>query len=298
MSMSDREEELLEEEAVFVVGGVEFDPARSGYTAVHNYAHYFWRPYLGNTAFALWELLLSFCYGDKDTAYPSIARLARMLTNSDASRAVVTGRRRACGKTSGVAQTRQVSGALGVLRRERLVQVTRQGTGVTSSYAFRVRQTLPVLRPDQVARLCSALQRDHTVWLARHGIDQHAYSSAFARPDPGCALGTTPCAQGNSPHAPDTGPCAPGSTNNPQEESLWNHWWQDTLSELQPQLMRDTFEICLQRSLVQSFHDGVLTLRAASPLARDVLQHRLAPLLQRTLHRNSGGQVERIQIAD
>jgi hypothetical protein len=84
---------LLEPGPIFEVQGEEIDPAQHGYTAVHNYALYFWRPYLGNTAFALWELLLSFCYGDCDTAFPSISRLARMLTNSDQSRATVTGRR-------------------------------------------------------------------------------------------------------------------------------------------------------------------------------------------------------------
>jgi len=84
--------ELLEPGPTFDVEGEELDPAQRGYTQVHNYAHYFWRPYLGNTAFALWELLLSFCYGEHDTAFPSISRLARMLTNSDHSRPTVTGR--------------------------------------------------------------------------------------------------------------------------------------------------------------------------------------------------------------
>ena len=84
--------ELLDPGPTFDVSGEELDPAQRGYTLVHNYAHYFWRPYLGNTAFALWELLLSFCSGDHDTAFPSISRLARMLTNSDHCRAVVTGR--------------------------------------------------------------------------------------------------------------------------------------------------------------------------------------------------------------
>ena len=84
--------ELLDPGPTFDVSGEELDPAQRGFTMVHNYAHYFWRPYLGHTAFALWELLLSFCYGDHDTAFPSISRLARMLTNSDHCRAVVTGR--------------------------------------------------------------------------------------------------------------------------------------------------------------------------------------------------------------
>ena len=58
-----KDADLLEAGPVFELDGVEFDPAQQGYTQVHNYALYFWRPYLGNTAFALWELLLSFCSG-------------------------------------------------------------------------------------------------------------------------------------------------------------------------------------------------------------------------------------------
>lgn len=305
--MPEQEEGLLEEEATFVVSGVEVNPAQHGYTAVYNYAHYFWRPYLGNTAFALWELLLSFCHGEKDTVYPSLSRLARMLTNSDHSRAVVTGRRRTCGVPRG-------NGALDVLRRERLVQIIRAGDGHMSSYTFRVRKTLPVLRPEQVTRLSSALQRDHAVWLERRGIDPAVYREAFAprapadppelrpAPDGPCAPALTPHdAPGSSPSAPRTTPDAPrttgavpGSTNHPQEESLLNKWWKDALTELQPQLTPSTFETCLARTKVHSFQDGVLTLQAASPLARDFLQHRLLPLIQRTLHSTSQAQVRQI----
>ena len=60
------DDDLLEEGPYFDVDGVDVNPAVEGFTMTHNYAHYFWRPYLGNTAFAVWELLLSFCYGDRD----------------------------------------------------------------------------------------------------------------------------------------------------------------------------------------------------------------------------------------
>jgi hypothetical protein len=302
--MDEQGEGLLQDDATFVIDGVQVNPTGRGYTAVPNYAHYFWRPYLGNTAFALWELLLSFCYGDTSTVYPSITRLARMLTNSDHSRAVVTGRTR---NRNGAA-CRDI-GALDVLRRERLVQVVRRSGGQMSSYTFRVLKTLPVLRPDQVARLSTRLQRDHRVWLQRRGIDLAAYDEAFPTLDPAepsarhpaarctaapaitliAATGTSPCAQG-------TASAVPGSTNHPQEASLPNHWWQDALTELQSQLTRSTFEICLLRTQVQSFRDGVLTLRAAGPLPRDFLQHRLLPLIQRTLHTASHGHVRQVVV--
>jgi hypothetical protein len=332
--MAEPEEGLLEPEAAFVVDGVEVNPTGQGYTAVHNYAHYFWRPYLGNTAFALWELLLSFCFGDGDTAYPSIARLARMLTNSDYSRAVVTGRRKAAqtlgvaaAKTLGVSQTPRVSrsdGALDILRRERLVQVVRQGDGQMSHYTFRVLKTLPLLRPDQLARLSSRLQHDHRVWLERRGIDPATYRQAFAAPEPSepstrrartahsaapditppaapditprGAADTTPSAPRTTGAAPDTGGAAPHTTNHPQEESLLNQWWEEALTELRPQLLRGTYDVCLLRTKVRSFQDGVLTLRAASPLVQDVLQHRLLPLVRRTLDEVSRGQVREVAV--
>jgi len=83
-----------------------------GFVMIPHYAQYFWRPYLGLAAFALWQMLLSFCYGRKDTAWPSVSRLSRMLTNSDNSRHVVRGRvRRDHGRE------RFVPGALQVLER-------------------------------------------------------------------------------------------------------------------------------------------------------------------------------------
>ena len=372
---------LLEPGPVFEVQGDEIDPAQHGYTAVHNYALYFWRPFLGNTAFALWELLLSFCYGDCDTAFPSISRLARMLTNSDQSRATVTGRRAsstagtgfhhrdhrerrgngfntettsgtechsearpachsaaqpgchsetrpgchseagpgchseaqpACHSeaseaeespppTNGIlrlpaqddrpkprgdkhgachsearpachsearpgchseaqpgchseaqpgchseaseaeesppptsgflrlpaqddrgyaqddggdaqdnpsnpaprddAPLRTCEGALAILRREGLVQVMQRGQGPTLHYTFRVLKALPLLRPDQVRRLCPGLQRDHGNWLDRYGIDAALYLSAF---DASSGVGEATV-------APPDGACVPAS---------------------------------------------------------------------------------------
>ena len=165
-SAGEGERHLLAPGPTFERGGEAFDPAERGFTAVHNYALYFWRPYLGNTAFGLWELLVSFCYGDSDTAFPSLSRLSRMLTNSDHSRAVVTGRR-------------GYRGALDRLQREGLVQVSRRGQGPTARYTFRMCKVLPLLRPEQVAHLSPGLRRDHAWWLERLGIDASAYQGAF-----------------------------------------------------------------------------------------------------------------------
>jgi len=318
-------EDLLEPGVTFVVAGEEVDPAQHGYTAVHNYANYFWRPYLGNTAFSLWELLLSFCYGEKDIVFPSISRLARMLTNSDHSRAIITGRRRArlraqpeTGDVSSTAAVARCEGALDVLRRERLIQIFRDGEGRMSNYTFRLCKTLPVLRPDQVTRLSPALQLDHRIWLRRRGIDPQTYQQAFAAPGPARrTAGRDPCrrpspasaalaaAARTSPAAPRAASSATHSRgaardtrNHPQEEHPWNQWWQEGLNELRPQLMRDTFVFCLLSTRVRSFRDGVLTLRAASGPVRDLLEHRLRPLLLRTLAATSHGEVREIVVEE
>lgn len=291
--------------------GDSLDPAQYGYTVVSNYALYFWRPYLGNTAFALWELLLSFCYGERDIAYPSISRLARMLTNSDHSRAVVTGRRRA-GRDGaaprGAGSERNPSrcaGALDVLCREGLVEVTRRGHGPTASYTFRVRKTLPLLRPDQVARLSPSLQRDHANWLERHRIVQ-AEGEWDIRPCPPpmphealAAPGITPGvaaltseAGGSSPADRHTTGIAPPLTNNPTEQALMNHWWQEALEELRLQLTRSAYETCLLGAKACSFRDGVLTVQAPGDLAREKLEHRLAPVIRRVLIAVSDAQVQ------
>jgi len=248
------------------------DPAQCGYTAVHNYALYFWRPYLGNTAFSLWELLLSFCYGDRDVAYPSISRLARMLTNSDSSRAVVSGRRRGDGASR--------PGALDILQRSGLVRVRRRGVGPMSSYDFTVRRVLPLLQPEQVARLSPGLQRDHALWLARHGADDGD---------------TTADGEGSREDAAGSAAADRGSTKNPDQETPWKKWWQDALDELRLQLPHGTFQSCLAGTSAEEFRGSVLTVRARGPLARDVLEHRLAAAVRRELTAASKGQVEEVR---
>jgi hypothetical protein len=297
--------------------GVGLHPAQHGYTTVHNYALYFWRPYLGNTVFALWELLLSFCYGDTDIVYPSISRLARMLTNSDHSRAVVRGRRSAKTFARSEAKARY-PGALQVLRRERLVQVFRRGRGPATRYTFRVLKVLPLLRPDQVARLSPRLQRDHADWLERYGIDEPTYQQAFARGDCPPAqhqeqpsvVPVTTSADGD--HNGEAAPCqgreaaphqgreaqrntgeAGRSTNNPQEE-LYRRWWQEAVQEMRSQLSAVLFQACLVDAQACSFQDGVLTVQAPSAVARKILQRQLVMLVRRTVIAVSEGQARSV----
>ena len=290
--------ELLEPGPIFLVRGVEVDPAQLGYAMVHNYALYFWRPYLGSTAFALWELLLSFCYGARDTAHPSISRLARVLTNSDHSRAVVTGRRRADGSPTG----RRNDGALGILLREHVVSVRCRGRGPTLHYTFRVLKVLPLLRPDQVASLCPGLQLDHENWLERYGIDSQTYCDAFAAdadadaaPDiTSDGTGTTPGADGPQSDAPGSNGAAGRSTKYTHLENPEEKWWLSVLSELQLSLSRSGFQTCLAGSRAVSFSDGVLTVVAPGKLAREILEERLVRVILPLATEMSRGAVSRV----
>jgi hypothetical protein len=290
--------DLLEASPSFEPCGVGFNPAQRGYTIVHNYAHCFWRPYLGNTAFALWELLLSFCYGDCDTAFPSISRLARMLTNSDHSRAVVMGRRSTKGAAGdGAASKRRSAGALDVLRRERLVQVMQRGQGPTTRYTFRLLQSLPLLRPEQVARLSPGLQRDHALWLERYAIDTQAYHDAYtsAPSQPGGAdPGLTPMARHLTPVDSDDSRNAPRSTNNPHDKDLMKYWWKEVLAERRLLLTRDMFDNCLFGTKACAFEDGVLTVQAPSEWARQTLE-RMRVGIQRSLFAISAGRVQGVR---
>ncbi|MGB9578151.1 MAG: DnaA N-terminal domain-containing protein, partial [Halothiobacillaceae bacterium] len=83
--------------------------------------------------------------------------------------------------------------------------------------------------------------------------------------------------------------------NNPTEQNLMNYWWQETLEELRLQLTRSAYETCLVRAKACSFRDGVLTVQAPGDLAREKLEHRLAPLIRRILIAVSDAQVQQVR---
>ena len=280
--------------------GTDSDPAglALGFVMVPHYAQYFWRPYLGLAAFALWETLLSFCYGKKDTAWPSVSRLSRVLTNSDNSRHVVRGRiRRDHGRE------RFVPGALQVLEREGLVRVTgaddRGGAdaGRGAAYVFRVRKSLPLLRPEQVSRLSPSLQRDHARYLAR----------AEASNQKAGALDNAPNNPDGAPYNPDgvpddwdTAPDDPdgvpddgdkgaetgdGTNNNFQEDpKRIDDRWKKVVSQLSLQLDPAVWDKLVK--LTEGYMDTegeVLTITGPNQYDMDFLEHRLAKVLQRAV---------------
>jgi len=284
--------ELPGNNATLMRGGEPFDPSRHGFVRVHLYALYFWRPYLGNTAFSLWELLLSYCFGENDIAFPSLSRLARTLTNSDHSRAVVSGRRRSGGRSAG---------ALAVLEREGLVEVQRQGSGPRTRYRFRVVKALPLLRPDQVARLSPVLQADHIAWLQRLGVNEGAYERAWqADLGSGAARGSAGAKESLDltlpADVPDTRPEHQGSTNKIQEEEGPEWWWQRMREYLEA-----TFGFLGARrytsgSRVIGFADGLLTVEVQSQAALHALGGRMSSVFESWLPDFSGGLAHGVHI--
>jgi len=141
---------------------VEFDPTKRGWVQASNYAIRFWQPYLGPLPFALWLTLRSFAFhADRDT-WPSIQTLADICANGNRHR--ILGRATRKGRA---AQT----GALQVLENERIVWVKRFGSGPTTSYRFRVLESLPLLTPQQVRKLPRTLQEAHDRFVRQCSID-------------------------------------------------------------------------------------------------------------------------------
>jgi len=271
------------------------DPAglSRGFVMIPHYAQYFWRPYLGLAAFALWEVLLSFCYGSKDTAWPSVSRLSRVLTNSDNSRHVVRGRMR---RDHG--RERFVPGALQVLQRERIVRVlgaegnrgADSGRGAT--YVFRVRKSLPLLRPEQVSRLSPSLQRDHARFLARAEGSKEKPGALDTDTD---AWDTGPDTGGSSPDDADRGPDTRGDTNNnyQQDQRIRDDRWEDVVSELSLQLDPAVWDRLVK--LTEAYLDAegeVLTITSRDRYALDLVEHRFSAVVQRVVERVYGRALE------
>jgi hypothetical protein len=81
----------------------------------------------------------------------------------------------------------------------------------------------------------------------------------------------------------------PASDNVPAEA---RRIWADSLSELQLQMTRATFDTWLRGSQVVQADDGCLIIAVRHAYAVDWLQHRLLPVIQRTVTRHAGGDVE------
>ncbi len=68
--------------------------------------------------------------------------------------------------------------------------------------------------------------------------------------------------------------------------------WATSLGELQLQMTRATFDTWLRGSQVVEAGDGCLTIAVRHAYAVDWLQNRLLPVIQRTVARHAGGEIQ------
>jgi len=151
----------------FDTRAASLEPTLHGHHVVWNYSTRFWLPLLGPTAWATWQALIGFCYGEKDSCWPSISLLADMAAGGN--RNIIKGRWR----TEGGERVR-MPGALQVLEDHGLISV--EGKPGDQRYIFHVQKEPPLLTPDQLSELPGRLQQMHGALLYRCGLDEETYA--------------------------------------------------------------------------------------------------------------------------
>ena len=141
------------------IEGLELDPVRRGYAQIPNYFKYYWTPLIGHKAASVYEMILSFAHGDKDTCNPSLNRLCAHL---DMDYRELSGREHHFRNANGKAQKYQKRGVLKVLQDHGLLFIEIRSEGpYTRSYTFKVLKNPPFLTPEQLSCLPKLLQEVH-----------------------------------------------------------------------------------------------------------------------------------------
>lgn len=133
-------------------------------TAESDYIQQFWRPYLGASAFALWQVLAGvqgMINGRIYERWPTIEVLSSMVGEGD--------RYTILGRAATATRPAQV-GALDKLVEENLVVGWLKGEGKGRRYTFEVQVEIPVLTPRQAKQLDTAVWKLHKRYLTRLGI--------------------------------------------------------------------------------------------------------------------------------
>jgi hypothetical protein len=248
---------------------VDLEPTLRGYHISWNYSTRYWLPLLGPIPWAVWQTLLSFCFGGRDTCWPSISLIADIATGGN--RNLVTGRWRGRG-----ANRRRQPGALDTLEDAGLLSIQIDRTGRQTRYTFHVLREPPLLAPDQLSQLPSRLQRLHADLLARCGIDQETYQRRVHNLRPRAAQGTTPAAQ-------DSTPAARGSTNHYKEQLQIEEVWRTIKEALKTEISPANYQTYLHDTHAITFDrdTGTLFVEASSPLVANQLNNYFAMTILR-----------------
>lgn len=177
--------------ASFEVRGYATDPKHSGYQILTNYESTYWRAYVGVQAWALYEVLRSFCHNGNNVCYPSINYLLEVLGIKQ--RRVLTG-----WSTEVKGKQYYYPGLIEILQNAGLIIAEVVGEGPMQRYLFHVNLTPDLLRPEQVAELPSLLQTKHAEMLQAHFAEMAELASRRrpAKPAPEATpRATTPANQ-------------------------------------------------------------------------------------------------------
>jgi hypothetical protein len=254
---------------------VDLEPTRRGFQVTYNYAVRFWLPVLGPGCFAVWQALISFCFGDRDTCWPSISLLADMAARGN--RNLITGRWRGQGESR-----RRQKGALEKLEDHGLLTVETRHAGPETRYTFHVLKEPPLLTPEVLARLPRRLRQMHSDLLGRCGLDAETYQlihrGAAAQGSSGAGDAIGGAAQG-------TGAAAQGTTKHYKESKILEEVWRETKSALSREMTELNFRTYLSDTHALAFHRGrgVLIVQTPNPLTTETLAHRFRPTIVRTI---------------
>lgn len=163
---------------------IELDPTRRGYTQIPNYFKHYWTPLIGYQAAAVYEMILSFAWGDKDTANPSLSRLAAHLKMS---RNTLKGRKREESTLPVKMREKEERkeydelGILDVLQEYGLLFVEITGEEpATQSYTFKILKNPPLLTPPQLSLLPRIIQEAHQKLLKKCELEREQLSLFFS----------------------------------------------------------------------------------------------------------------------
>ena len=245
---------------------VDLEPTLRGYHVAWNYGTRYWLPLLGPLPWAVWQTLLSFCFGDRDTCWPSINLIADIAANGN--RHLITGRWRGKGTNR-----RRQPGALEILEEAGLLAMETRYSGPQTRYRFHLLKEPPILAPDQLAKLPPRLQQTHAELLTRCGMDQQTYQQRAHRLRRRAAQGTTLSARDTTPGVQDTTPTAQDTTNNYKEQRLIEEVWRTIKEALKLEMTESNYGTYIADTQAINFDrdTGTLLVEAPSRLAANQL---------------------------
>jgi hypothetical protein len=123
------------------IHGYVTDPRWSGYQIITNYENIYWRAFVGNDAWGLFEVVRSFCHNLDDTCRLSTTLLMAIL---------------------GLQQQKVLTGLIRTLQNHHLINAKEVESGRREKeYIFKVNLSPGILTEEQVAQLPKSLQEKH-----------------------------------------------------------------------------------------------------------------------------------------